>query len=206
MTTPPAPASEPQGTATGPQGTEAADDAASQQLAELVESQEGGGSKEPGPDTIDYWKAQARKHETRAKQQAAQLKPLTAKAKAFDDLTEQQKTEQQRLQDRAERAEQAEREAVASRHRLLAAAAHDLHPELADFLGTGTEDEITARAETLARVISERAAEIAAAGQPPQNGRPQRPVESLRPGAAPAGDGRPPNSNDLFRQMVRRGR
>src|SRR6266700_2214782 len=100
MTTP---ASEPQGTAGEPQGTQADDDAASAQLAQLVDSQEG--SAEPGPDSIEYWKAQSRKHETRAKQQAAQLKPLTAKASEYDKLTEAQKTESQKLTERAERAE-----------------------------------------------------------------------------------------------------
>lgn len=50
-------------------------------------------------ETVDFWKSKAREQEKRAKENAA-------KAAEFDKVTEAQKTEQQRLLERAEAAEQ----------------------------------------------------------------------------------------------------
>lgn len=61
---------------------------------------------QPKPaETVEFWKAKAREQEKRAKDNAA-------KAAQFDEFTEAQKSEQQKL---LERAEQAEREAAALR-------------------------------------------------------------------------------------------
>lgn len=49
-------------------------------------------------ETVDFWKAKARDQEKRAKENAA-------KAAKFDEVTEAQKTEQQKLLERAEAAE-----------------------------------------------------------------------------------------------------
>lgn len=62
--------------------------------------------EQPKPtETVDYWKARSRENEKRAKDNAA-------KAAEFDRVTEAQKSEQQKL---IERAEAAEREATALR-------------------------------------------------------------------------------------------
>ncbi|NUR24984.1 MAG: hypothetical protein HOV83_03900, partial [Catenulispora sp.] len=58
---------------------------------------------------------------------------------------------------------------------------HGIPADHFDLLGSGTEEEITARAEKLASLI-------AAQHQPPAPAAPQRrPVEQLRPGATPSG-------------------
>ena len=149
---------------------------------------------------IARWKKQARENETRAKANAD-------KAKNFDAYEESQKTEQQKLADRASAAEQRAAEAEGRYMRTLAAATYDLPPALIDQLGSGTEDEINARAETLSAAINERAAILAAAqaqanGQQRGNGGGLRPVESLRPGGLPAGDSKPKDANAWMRAAI----
>ena len=151
-------------------------------------------------DELAKWKKQARENEKRAKDNAA-------KAQNYDAYTESQKTEQQRLADRATAAEQRASEAEGRYMRTLAAATYDLPPAMIDQLGSGTEDEINARAETLAAAINERAAVLAAAqaqanGQQRGNGAGLRPVESLRPGGLPASDSKPKDPNAWIRQAL----
>ena len=64
----------------------------------------------------------------------------------------------------------------------MAAAIHNIPPDLIDLLGDGTDEEITARAELLAK-------KLAAAQQPAPAQ--TRPVESLTPGAKPASQPKP---------------
>ena len=147
------------------------------------------------------WKTQARENEKRAKANAD-------KAKNYDAYEESQKSEQQKLADRASAAEQRAAEAEGRYFRTLAAATYDLPVSMIDQLGTGTEDEINARAETLAAAINERAAVLSAAQaqangqQRGGNGAGFRPVESLRPGGLPASDSKSKDPNAWIRQAL----
>jgi hypothetical protein len=176
-----------------------------------VEPQEGAeveGAEETQPDQAEElrrWKELARKHEKRAKENAA----AAARLKTIDqsNMTEVEKA--QAAQREAER----ERDEARDMHaRMMAAAANDLPVDLIDFLGTGTDEEINERAELLASVIEETAQAIAeqlmkdAGVQPNGNGTaPQqpgaRPVESLRAGSAPAGQ-QPNTQEQWFRQLL----
>lgn len=178
------------------------DSDAEQLLADAVAAGDGD-EKATGKDELAAakaelakWKAQARENEKRAKANAD-------KAKSYDEYTEAQKTEQQRLADRASAAEKRAAEAESRYHRTLAAATYDLPPSMIDQLGDGTEEEITARAELLAAAINERAAVLAQAnGNKNGASTTGRPVESLRPGALPAGDSKPGDPNAWFRGML----
>jgi hypothetical protein len=190
-------------TAAGNQGAE--DQSPEEMLADAVGAGNGQGSGEDPLKAAQAeaarWKKQARDNETRAKANAD-------KAKQFDAYQESQMTEQQRLAARAEAAEQRASAAEGLYRRTLAAATYDLPPSMIDQLGDGTEEEISARAETLAAAINERAAVLAAA-QAQANGQQQqrggggfRPVESLRPGALPAGETSAKDPNAWVRQML----
>lgn len=169
---------------------------------------------------LQHWKAQARKQEQRAKE--------NAKAAAeYQKIQDANKTELQKAQERAEKAERDAAEAVASHSRVMAAAMHDLPVELIDTLGTGTAEEIEQRAEAIATAISNRATDLAKRtveamgltwpGNGQQGGTPgsaptaamaaamagaSRPVESLRPGAAPSNGGGPTTREGMFRAML----
>jgi hypothetical protein len=175
------------------------------------------GQQEP-PDTDDpkelnrqlkHWKEMARKNETRATDNLH-------KASEYDKLLDANKSDLQKAQDNESRANARAADAEANTARLLAAASHELHPDLVDFLGSGKPSEIDERADILARVINEqvekRIQALRNGGQPngqqptsPGNG---RPAESLRPGAAPAANnaGRASDVNSAFRQMLNQAR
>ena len=147
------------------------------------------------------WRDLSRKTEAQAKKGAEAQRKLA-------EIEEANKTEAQKLADRAAAAETKAAEAEAKYHRTLAAATYSLPPALIDRIAGGTEDEITESAETLAAAINEQvetqvAARIAALTQ---NGgsRGTRPVESMRPGAIPAGaaQGASTNPNDAFRRLL----
>ena len=92
---------------------------------------------------VEKWKALARKNEARAKENAD-------KAQRLDALEEANKTEQQKLADAAEKARKEAAETAAELAKLRAAVKHGLSDEDLDLLGTGTAEEIEARAERLA--------------------------------------------------------
>lgn len=123
---------------------------------------------------------------TKANREAAsyrtQVSELKPKAEQFQALEEASKSEAQRLQEAAEAAKRDADEARAEAIRYKAAATHGISADHFDLLGTGTEDEITARAEKIANLLSAQAA-TAQTVTPPAT----RPVEQLRPGATPAG-------------------
>jgi len=147
------------------------------------------------------WKAESRKWETRAKTNsdaAARLK----------EIEQSNMTELQKAQAAQADAEERAASALAMHSRVMAAATHNLPVDLIDDLGSGTEDEIGERAERFARVIEERAHEIAnelLAQQAGRNGMPimgARPVESMRPGSAPAAGGTPNTPDEWFRKLL----
>lgn len=126
----------------------------------------------------EKWKALARKHEGNAKANAEAASRLAA-------LEESQKTEQQKL---AERADKAEREAAAARAetiRFRVAAAKGVPAEL---LSGSTEEELTAAAD---RLIEFRGGNQTAPARP-----------DLRQGAQ--GGAPSPDANDWLRQLSRR--
>lgn len=135
---------------------------------------------------VEKWKTLARKNEARAKENAAA-------ARRLQEIEDAAKTEQQRLEERAAAAERERDETRAELTRLRVAARHGIGEEDLDLLGSGTDEEIEARARRLA----ERFAAPAAAAVP------GRPVEAarLRSAAADA-DAPAPDGNDWFRRFV----
>lgn len=113
---------------------------------------------------------------------------LKAKAAEFDKLTEEQKSEQQKILDRQAAIERERDEAKADGLRYKAAAKHGIGEDYFDLLGSGDEEAIVGRAERVGTLIRENAemkAELEAlrAGKPaPASG---RPTEALKPGATP---------------------
>jgi len=128
----------------------------------------------------------ARASLTKANQEAAkyrtQLNELKPKADQFAALEEASKSEAQRL---AEATEAAKRDAQVARDeavRYKVAATYSIPADHFELLGSGTEEEITARAVKISALLAAQAATQA----PPPAGPPQtRPVEQLRPGATP---------------------
>src|SRR6516165_3184631 len=99
---------------------------------------------------VDHWKKAAQRHERTARDNSGAAKRLR-------EMEDANKSELQKAVD-AQQAAERERDAVrGDRDRMLAAAAHDLDPDLIDFLGTGTEEDINARAEVLAGIITKAA-------------------------------------------------
>jgi len=167
---------------------------------------------------LEAQKAINRKLDKRTKADAPKLAELEQLKRA--QLTESERNAADR---QAADARVAQLEGELLRTRL--ARAYHLDDELVELLGNGTEEELTARAELLANRVNGRGAQ--GAGGQAANGSadmqnlisqgnmpsvPQgtagrvfsgnRPVESLRPGALPAGAStRPTSKNDLFRSM-----
>jgi len=133
--------------------------------------------------TLPEW---ARASLTKANQEAAkyrtQLNELKPKADQFTALEEASKTEAQRLAEATATAQREALEARAESVRYKVAATHGIPADHFDLLGSGTEEEITARAQKISALIAAQAA----AQTPPPNGAPiTRPLEQLRPGATP---------------------
>lgn len=102
----------------------------------------------------------------------------------FTAFKEASKTEAQRQQEAVEAANRGRDDATADALRLRVAIEHGLGKEDIDLLGTGTQEEVAARAK---RIADLRAAAVAAPPVvPPVPG--QRPIEQLRPGATPTGE------------------
>lgn len=98
-------------------------------------------AKQEKPETD--WKAEARKHEQRAKDNAA-------KAKQYDELLESQKTEAQKLADRAAQAEKERDEARLEALRTKVGMSKKLPADVIDLLKGDTEEELAAHADRLA--------------------------------------------------------
>lgn len=128
------------------------------------------------------WKAKSREWEKRAKDNLAQISELRPKADQFAALEEASKSEAQRLVEQAETATRAAETARAEAIRYKAAATYGIGADHFDLLGSGTEEEISARAEKIAALVA-----IQATTQTPATPPSSRPVEQLRAGATPAG-------------------
>ena len=125
--------------------------------------------------------------------------PQLAEYKKYLDS---QKTEQERLAEAKQAAEEKLAEVMATNARLMAAAAHNIPAELVDLLGTGTEDEIAARAERLAERLATPPDPVPPAPERPAS---TRPVESLTAGGRPADDTPPMDMDTYLRRMAGRG-
>ncbi|WP_405536879.1 hypothetical protein [Streptomyces antimycoticus] len=126
------------------------------------------------------WKALARQHENKhlgalGFKSKDEIESLRQAAQKYAEIEEAQKTEIQKATERAQTVEQQLADMRATNARLMAAATHNIPPDLIDLLGTGSDEEINQRAEVLAERLK--------ASTPPPS---QRPVESLTPGASPA--------------------
>lgn len=128
--------------------------------------------QDPKPtETVEFWKQKAREQESRAKSNAEAAKKLA-------DIEEAQKTETQRLTDRAEKAEFRAEEAEQKLLRLEVGIEKGLSPVQAKRLVGRTREELEADADELLATFKP--------AEPNQEPKPRRPVEQLRPGAAPA--------------------
>lgn len=105
-------------------------------------------------------------------------------ATKYAEWQESQKTEQQRLADAKTTAERELADLRSANARLMAAATHKLPPDLIDLLGSGTDEEIDARAKLLAAKLASTAPPAPAPA--PAAPASTRPVEYLTPGAQPA--------------------
>jgi len=156
-------------------------------------------------EELAKWKAEARKWESRAKENTKAARELGEIRAANMTELEKAQAAQRDAEDRAEKA-------TAMHNRVMAAAAHDLPIELIEDLGSGTEEEINERAERFATIIEEavtaRTEELTARIEEltaDRNGQQQtgaRPVESMRPGSAPASAGTAKSADDWFRQLL----
>lgn len=126
-------------------------------------------------------------------------------AAEYQKYLDSQKTEQERLAEAKEAAERELTDLRSANARLMAAATHNLPPELIDLLGTGTEDEIDARAALLAEKLAAAAPPPAPPAAEPERRAPAqtRPVESLTAGAKPATE-RPADMDAILRGMAGR--
>lgn len=131
-----------------------------------------------------------------------QLKGLQEQLQQYEDA---QKTELQKAQDTAKRYEQELTTTRVANARLMAAAVHNLPPDLIDLLGDGAEEEIDARAKLLAEKLAAASPPPAPAVEEPKPApaRPTRPIESLTPGGKPA-SAEPEDPSAWIRRMAGR--
>lgn len=162
---------------------------------------------EPKPEATDWeseatkWKALSRQHEN--KHLAAlgfkskdEIDQLRATAQKYQEFQDQQKSELQRANERAQSVEQKLADLQSTNARLMAAATHNIPPDLIDLLGSGSDEEINARAEVLAERLK--------ATSPPPAATQHRPVESLTPGAATASGSAEATPDQWIRRMAGR--
>ncbi|HWI69786.1 MAG TPA: hypothetical protein VNS88_15675 [Nitrospiraceae bacterium] len=147
-------------------------------------------------EQIAHWRKMSRTHERAASRNSAAATKLA-------EIEEGQKSDLQKAEDARQAAERERDAANAQTNRMLAAAAHDLPTELIDYLGDGTSEEISERAEQLSGIIKAEVDKRIEALQP-NGGRRQptpRTVTAMRPGAAPASQG-PGSPEQMFRQLI----
>lgn len=175
----------------------AEDQQAEEQLHEVMQAED--------PDELkkerDRWKGLAQRHEKTARTNAEAAKNWQAQQDA-------NKTELQRAQEAAQAAEERATAATTQTNRMLAAAANDLSPDLIEFLGDGTAEEIGERGATLNRLIEEEVVKRVdvRSKQSAGNGRPtvrnQAPVGTMRSGSSPSTGGNLLGPEQLFRQLI----
>jgi hypothetical protein len=183
-----------EGATTGEGGTPEQEDGEAQRLL----GQMAGQDPEELQRQVEHWKAQSRKWESRA----GENKGAAEKLREIEDAN---KTELQKATEARDEALRHADEVTASHNRVMAAAAFDLPADIVDYLGSGTAEEVTARAENLSTIIQTRAEEIAQEIMS-RNGYPSvasgmRPIESLRAGSQPTGATPPQSKDDFLRHL-----
>lgn len=175
-----------------------ADDSAEDQEAQGLLDQMAGDDPDKLREQIAHWKKMSRTHERAASKNSDAARRLA-------EIEEGQKSDLQKAEEARQAAERERDAAHAQTNRMLAAAAHDLPTELIEYLGDGTADEISERAEQLSGIIkAEVDKRVDALGPPNGRGRQQttpRTVAAMRPGAAPASQG-PGTPEQMFRQLI----
>lgn len=148
---------------------------------------------------VENWKQRSRKHERAARENSA----AAAKWREQEDAN---KSELQKALEAAQAAEERANTVTLQNERMLAAAAHNLSPDLIDYIGGGSAEEIAERAEQLNTLIDAEVSRRvqAATGQRPNGQRTGRPAEQLtgmRAGAAPA-DNATMTADQMFRRLM----
>lgn len=114
------------------------------------------------------------------------------KAKQFDELQEQRKSEDQRRAEALDKARREATEAAAERDRYRAAVKYGISEDLFDLLGSGDAEVISKRAESLSGLIAkasrvdELESELKSFRESTKGAPTRTPVANLRPGATPA--------------------
>jgi hypothetical protein len=143
------------------------------------EQQPQGEQQQPeGGQDLEYWKRRARENEQKAKANAAAAKKLQEQEDA-------QKSDSQKVADAAAQAQRERDEARAETLRYKAAATHHVTEANFDLLGTGSEEDIMARAKRVG-VLEADSAELKALkaqqAPPAPEGDGTGPVKKLTPG------------------------
>ena len=142
-----------------------------------VEAPEAETTDESEKFDADRAMAKIRKANDEAKGLRSRVKELEAYEAKVREIEEAKKSESDKIQ---ERAAKAEKDAQDARHELLVeriARRHHLDDDDMDLLGTGTEEQLEARAKKIA------AKNAAAAGREVTGPPSDKPVSQLRPGA-----------------------
>lgn len=172
------------------------DQMAEEQLHEVMQKED----PEELRKQLDHMKQMARKHERAARSNSTD-------AKKWRDQEDANKSEVQKALEAQQAAEQERDALVMSQNRMLAAAAHDLSPDLIDYLGDGTSEEINDKAERLSAIIeAEVTKRLQSASGQQQNGRrasgrPQEQLAGMRAGASPSNN-ESMTANQMFRQLI----
>jgi hypothetical protein len=165
--------------------------------------QQSGGSKDPWADP-----EAARREIEKVRKEAASWRTKYREAEPqlteYQKYLDSQKTELERAQEEAQRSREELAQTRTMNARLMAAATYNLPPDLIDLLGSGSEEEIDARAKLLAERLATATPppadpESEKRAQPVQT----RPVESLTAGGKPA-DEKPQDMNAILRAMAGR--
>lgn len=138
------------------------------------------------PDWAAKELEKARKEAANYRTKLREVEPLAAKAR---ELEESQKSETQRLIERAEVAEAERKRLESHMTRLKVASKHGIPEDLADLLGEGDEDALDTRAKALSEWRG-GAAHV-----------PGKPVEATR-STVLAGDDTPADPNDWLRRRI----
>ena len=138
-------------------------------------------SKTPEQYEEELSKVRREAHNLRTKLREAE--PLAKRAQAADEAA---KSTEQRAMERAQEAEKREAETLERYQRLELAVQYHIEHEDVDLIGSGSLEEMEARAQRVARLN----AAASKANPPPTN----QPVEGLRPGASPE-PARPPDDS-----------
>lgn len=126
----------------------------------------------PGAENPDAVKAALTRERTAAKEAKARASELEARLKEYED---RDKSDQEKLAERATAAESAAAEATRSLLRLQVATSKGLGPEIAQFLTGETEDEMAAQADQLLALA--KPAPVTYDGGPRDTSEPQGPPE-----------------------------